>query len=636
VSFLARLGVAPVAKVQENPTFAVPPAHWDRVGGKPPVLPSADLSRVIALPFRELDPTKRPAEADALEARLRASKEQASACKCRQFGRPCPTSLLPVQAHALLEAPKAGGLVGGIGVGHGKTLIDLLLPMAMGSKVAVLLIPANLKAQLLDKDWHYYGAHWNLPNLAGGQWFVAGKPVLHVITYNALSSQKASDLLAQYRPDLIIADEAHNLADPKSARTIRFLRYIRANPSVRGCYLSGTLTKRSITDWAHLAEHALKENSPLPLHPPTLANWATALDPSENAAPPGALERLIPPGPRDPAVTPTDLVRDGFRRRRNGTLGVVATSELSVGASLVIRERKLSTPPEVRGYISQAHGGVRPDGEEFVEALQIRECAWQLASGFYHRWRFPQVFDADGQVITDDGERAKVIADWYAKRGEWNRELREKLKRPKEHLDSPGLLTKAALRAYRAARGLPYEEDKPRWNAAAFADWYAVHKLVTHVTQAVWVDDFLVKDAAKWIGESKKPGIVWVEFPELGERIAKAAGVPFYGGGPQASAEIIQETGKRSIVASIPAHHAGKNLQMFCRNLVVHPQGAAVTEQLIGRTHRAGTRFDEIDVDVYLHTDDLHDAFAKARDVARFIQLTEGPQRLCFASYEGL
>ncbi|MDC0711846.1 hypothetical protein POL68_25480 [Stigmatella sp. ncwal1] len=62
-----------------------------------------------------------------------------------------------------------------------------------------------------------------------------------------------------------------------------------------------------------------------------------------------------------------------------------------------------------------------------------------------------------------------------------------------------------------------------------------------------------------------------MEFPELGERIAKAAGVPFFGGGKEASATINRETGKRSIVASLRAHGTGKNLTLFSRVLFVNP-----------------------------------------------------------------
>jgi hypothetical protein len=52
------------------------------------------------------------------------------------------------------------------------TLLDLLSALVVPNvKSAVLLIPPNLKRQLLDVDWEFYGQHWLLPNLAGGRWF---------------------------------------------------------------------------------------------------------------------------------------------------------------------------------------------------------------------------------------------------------------------------------------------------------------------------------------------------------------------------------------------------------------------------------------------------------------------------------
>ncbi|WP_245767292.1 hypothetical protein [Stigmatella erecta] len=66
---------------------------------------------------------------------------------------------------------------------------------------------------------------------------------------------------------------------------------------------------------------------------------------------------------------------------------------------------------------------------------------------------------------------------------------------------------------------------------------------------------------------------------ELGERIAKVVGVPIYGGGKEASATIIRETGKRS---------------MFSRMLFVNPPAdGAAWEQAIGRIHRQGQAADE-------------------------------------------
>ncbi|ABF86823.1 hypothetical protein MXAN_3179 [Myxococcus xanthus DK 1622] len=132
------------------------------------------------------------------------------------------------------------------------------------------------------------------------------------------------------------------------------------------------------------------------------------------------------------------------------------------------------------------------------------------------------------------------------------------------------------------------------------------------------------------------PGIAWVEFPELGQRIAKAAGVPFHGGGPEASATIIRESGKRSIVASLRARGTGKNLTMFSRMLFVNPPADGVAwEQAIGRRHRQGQLADEVEVELYQHTDELVGAFQKARDFARFIEQTEGtPQKQNFATHD--
>ncbi|AGC46591.1 hypothetical protein MYSTI_05311 [Myxococcus stipitatus DSM 14675] len=164
-----------------------------------------------------------------------------------------------------------------------------------------------------------------------------------------------------------------------------------------------------------------------------------------------------------------------------------------------------------------------------------------------------------------------------------------------------------------------------------------IHKRVAHVTEAVWPSDFIVQDAAKWALRKGQPGIVWVGFPELGERIAKAAGVPFFGGGPEASATISRESGKRPTIVSQRAHGTGKSLTMFSRMLFVNPPAdGAAWEQTIGRCHRQGQLADEVEVELYQHTDELVGARQKALDFARFIEQMEGtPQKLGFANQSG-
>ncbi|QSQ10770.1 helicase [Myxococcus landrumensis] len=594
-----------------------------------PVGWSPDLARVLSLPRKNPAFTHRALSLVMMENALRVPA--GTQCACASLRKSCPTSLLPVQRLALSEAARTGGGLFPIGVGHGKTLIDLLLPLVMPEcKVAVLLLPSSLRAQLVEVDWHYYGGHWRLPNLAGGRWFRPGLPVLHVISYEKFSTQEGTDLLTRIRPDLIVCDEAHKLKDPKSARTGRFLRYLKEHPETRLVAQSGTLATRSLKDYAHLAEYALRNGSPLPLKPHVVEEWASALDPGHVVAPPGELLKLV-----DPAHPLVSLegesevererrrVRDAYRRWRNATPGVVATDESAVSMSLVIRTRDPGKVPDALvAHIKAALGGQRPDGEEFVDELQRVTCARQLASGFFHRWRYPDV----GGVPQDP----ELILRWFSRRQEFNRELRERLKRPAEHLDSPGLLVRAAIRAHQSP---PYDGELPTWRAASWPSWGEIHKRVAHVTEAVWLNDFIVQDAAKWATRKGQPGLVWVEFPELGERIAKAAGVPFYGGGPEASATIIRESGKRSIVASLRAHGTGKNLTMFSRMLLVNPPAdGAAWEQAIGRCHRQGQLADEVEVELYQHTEELVGAFQKARDFARFIEQTEGtPQKLCFA-----
>lgn len=90
--------------------------------------------------------------------------------------------------------------------------------------------------------------------------------------------------------------------------------------------------------------------------------------------------------------------------------------------------------------------------------------------------------------------------------------------------------------------------------------------------------------------------------------------MPFYGGGKEAAATVIRKTGKRSIVASLRALGTGKNLTAFSRMLFVNPPAnGAAREQAIGRAHRQGQLADGVEVERYQHTDELTDAFWKAR-----------------------
>lgn len=597
----------------QAPAVKVKPTRGFFTG--PPVGDSKDLQRILSVPRRNIDVTDTSMAVKWTAVLSRARPE----CTCHEKYGFCIKSLNAAQGWALEEANKAEGLLAPIGVGHGKTGIDILLPMVMNCKRAVLLIPANLRHQFLTRDYPQWAEHFRVPNIAGDGLFDPSRPVLHVLSYNELSQAKNSDILTRIQPDLIIADEAHNLKAKDRARTKRFLRQFAAASGTRFVALSGTMTTRSVKDYAHLSGLALKEATPLPVHFPTLESWATALDAVELPAPPGALEALCRPG---------EDVRSGFRRRLIETLGVVATEEASVGCSLVINERKVKPPKDIDDKLKFIRDQeARPDGEELIDQMQVASVARQMACGFFYRWQFRK------------GETPEQIERWLDVRSKWRKELRTKLKTGGVGTDSEALLQAAASRWHDGYthEGKDYAPrlksgPLPVWPSVHYKDWCEVRGTVEPHTVPVWVDDYLLNDAIEWA--KTHVGIIWYQHRAVGQRLAQLSGLPHYGSGDEANEGIAREKGDRTVIASIKAHGVGKNLQAFNDQLIVSPPSdAAAWEQALGRTHRQGQKADEVLCDVYRHTPEMASAVDGAIMRARYIFETTGQkQRLLYAS----
>jgi hypothetical protein len=482
--------------------------------------------------------------------------------------------------------------------------------MVMGVRNAVLFVPSSCRASFA-LEWEQESKRWHLPNLIDAQWKVPGRPALRVISYSELSNAKATTLLGQVRPDLIIADEVHNLKARTAVRTKRFLAFFAEHPA-KFAGLSGTITSKSLKDYAHLSALALGESSPLPKHWPVLEEWCSAIDacdPGKLAAPMGKLELLCHAG---------EDVQNGFRRRLHDTHGVVGTVAGSVDCSLELHERKVKVPPVVSNMLHDVRETwARPDGEELVEITEVAKVARELASGFYYKWRFPR------------NEPRDLIARWFGVRKAWHKELRSELQHHAEHLDSPLLLSQAAIRYSEGYKG-----PLPVWPSQFWPEWKAIRDEVQHETETVWVDKFLVEDAAEWA--SKHTGIVWYHYGSVGKELAALTGLPLYGPGEDASEGIIRETGRRTVIASIRAHGYGKNLQMFNDQIVVNPPSdGGVWEQLLGRSHRQHQKADQVTCHVYRHTQEMRDALDKARERARYIKGTQGnDQKLLIASVD--
>lgn len=622
----------PSVAISESPKkIEVPSSTSGRAVGN-----SQDLERILALPRR---PRPSPSEFDLLQTKWtsRLGKKRTNPCTCATYKRKCADRLLPVQAWALEEMSLYGGLLGPIEVGGGKTLLDLLAAMVVPDcKVAVLLIPPNLRAQL-DTDWEFYDQHWVLPNRGGGRWFIPGRPVLHVLAYSELSSASNSARLSELRPDLIVADEAHNVRNGASSRGKRFNRYFTEHPDVRLTAWSGTLTKKSLRDYASLAKNSLKQGSPVPLNYQAVEEWAGALDPIQIGympTPPGALMKLCAPG---------ENAMEGFSRRLLETPGVVSSpSEGFTEVKLTFLSRPLTAPKTVLdAYQNLQRTWQRPDGEELQSGLDVARCAREIGSGLYNHWIWPRKEPVD------------VRTKWLEVRKRWHSEVRERLKHSKEFLDSPLLAEKAAIRWHMGYTHIERDGDgneirrteypahtkhgpKVVWPSTEWPEWHKVCDTAKPETEAVWIDDFMVKDAAAWGREHV--GIIWYEHPDFGVAVAKLGGFVFYGPGDEANEAIRHERGDRTIVASILSHGEGKNLQPFFKNLVCQPPSdGARWEQLLGRTHRRGQLAPEVLVYVYRHTAPMIEALEKAQALGGHITNTfKGKQRLLTADTKGI
>lgn len=583
-----------------------------------PVRDTAELRRIVALPRRpELEPGSAQAEA-MIELMTRRFAKPPAPCRCRailqehgrHLNRKCIVRLRLVQAQALYELGTVGGLLGPIGVGFGKTALDLLACMAMRDcRRAVLLVPPNLIDQLVV-DYKLIGEHFRVPSIVihgRGQprgTTVPGAPQLHVLPYSRLSRPESTVFLEQLAPDFIIADEAHRLRHADTATVARVLRYRLGHPEMRFACWTGSFTDQAIEDYAHLAALSLGRGSPLPTEQSVIEEWSSALHYDEDKrGAPGALVMLASPG---------ESVYAAFNRRLVETEGVVATEESAIDSELQILER---TAPEIPAEVNEAMRGLRetwmrPDGEELVDAVMVTRCARELACGFYYVWRFTH------------GETDAQIRLWLERRKWWHRELRKKLFDRAEHLDSPLLCQHAAERGWGQR---PQNPGLPVWKAETWPGWLEVRDTVQPISHPIWISDYLAQDAAAWAHATR--GIVWYESSAFGRKVAEISGLTLHAGGPKAGEEIAKENGERSIIASIPSHGTGRDgLQyLFHEQLVAQPPPSAMRwEQLLGRLCRIGQESPIVRAWFYRHTPELRAHVDEAMARAAYVQSTLG------------
>jgi hypothetical protein len=555
-----------------------------------PVDRSPDLARILALPRRPaLETGDRAAElVEAVAARWRLPARDD--CRCREIfpEGECLTDLNPAQARVLHEVSVRGAMAGLLAVGSGKTILDVMAAMALadhGVQTTVVLVPPRLQHRLVTEH-RLLAEHWVVPSMVcdveGYKAVYPGRPRVVVLSYSRLSRPNFSGYLRGLAPDAIVADEAHRLRNPKAATTMRVERYLDEHPWARFLWWTGSAEDGRYEDSAHLFRWALGPDSPAPLDDEVSRDWGRAANARKECADPGALFELCEPG---------EHVRRGLRRRKADTLGVVATHAPSSDVPVTI---SAMPDPELPPAVAEAleavrKSWVRPDGEELVDALERAAVARDVACGFYLYWVFPR------------GESDAVIDRWLGVRKEWRREQRRKILRGEEDLDSPALVEWAAQRHHGRRGG-----TGPTWASDVWPEWDAVAGTVRPETRVAWIDDYLARDAARWVTDER--GVCWYWRTAFGQRVAELAGVPMFGGGAQAARSVVREDGSRGIVVSAPAHGTGTDgLQYAFRQALLAQAPPGGWEQVIGRLARQGQRY-PVEARYYAHTQELADA----------------------------
>lgn len=543
-----------------------------------------------------------------------------------------PGPLMGTQALALREGKSLRGGWFPIVVGGGKLLTCYLmasLHLAAGFERVLYVVPgANVPD--VEREFPQYHDSWHGPTLKQ----------ISIQSYERLSNPNSAgkigvdgqvlklSLLDRLRPQVIIFDEAHSLANASSAGARLVRNYMAANPETIVFAFSGTPFISSIRDAAHILEWCLKDRSPLPRlkHFVELHSWAGYLDSTSGAlgrVELGALRELALVFGYEPNIWTEDEetivetrseMRRVVARRILETPGVIGTQDAPLDIPLTMEPWYpiFEDPAVNEAYESIFEVSELPDGTQLADQLTQSRHLSTVGLSFWSKW-IPE-----------------PAADWVLARNEWSKWCRRAIKYNKHKLASEAQV-KDGLRRGLNKSGLPLLEA---WEAAN-----KEYRTTTGLREPPSVPQWLgggsevVEAVRYWVKEHQ--GLVWVRHIGLGELLSHELGIPYYGAGggydAKSGRNILQHAGGPAI-ASIDACGTGKNLQrLWSRNLWLVVPG----EQALARTHRRGQSAPVVRNWVYLGCNQHLEAIERARDTKATFQqeLLLSPQKLKYAEW---
>lgn len=544
-----------------------------------------EIDRVLALPRIETD----GAEAATAWTRYYGGKVPLNAAQ-GQF-------LAAAHLTAKMGDGKYGprGAAGLLGCGWGKTLCGLLAPSVYKARNPLLILPAGLKPQQAHQVEH---------------WRQAGYPVKEIpmLSYEALSRPDRLRVLDDNPPDLLIFDEAHLLANPKSARWKRLARFI-FRTRCRVVLLSGTLSWMGLGQMGHLLHACLRDLSPLPAgvllrHVANCADVGTNPTADDHAV----TARLVGGGgwftrPKTDRVS----VRHALFDRIRTAPGVAFASGVAADVSMVIQADKIAPCKAAQVALHDLESRwVLPDGTPLVDSIETFRHARTLARGFYLRW-IP----------------GTVNQQWLEARRLWAREVTRLLEySARPDLESPGLIDAAAKAGRLDTRAM-----------RVWAQWEPYRTMPPPPSEAVWLPggEQWCRDLVTKYRSDTEPSVLWYSSPVLGALI-EGMGCPVHGA---ASAAPVPQAQHPIVGASWRVHGKGWNGQAFHRQVFLEgPTSAGDWEQVLSRLHRAGQTADVHTILPIIGPEGnlIHAALAGARYSQ---QVLGAPQRLLLADWIG-